>query len=102
MNSNWKQAEGNETFIYALNAKGTNEFWFNVSAGDTDEGERLSDEETLKIANLVVAAPKLLAALEESVYELEQGYKDQGAYGTLGYEEMLPRMNALIASAKGE
>lgn len=62
----WKIAEGQENFVYALNEQGTNRFCLSITAGNITHSpsERTSDEEIAANARLIVAAPKMYEILE--------------------------------------
>ena len=74
----WK-CGGDEPFVYALNAHGSNRFFAAVNAGWTSgeaiEG-RTEHAELLANARLIAAAPDLLAALEELDERLRKCMRD--------------------------
>ena len=57
----WLQAEGNETFIYALNDLGTNRFWFFLQSSGQGKAD---DDELIANANLISAAPDMYESLK--------------------------------------
>lgn len=56
-----------QTFIYALNKRGTNRFWFDIQSGLTDDKQRTSVAELSANARLIAAAPELLDALKDCI-----------------------------------
>lgn len=48
--------------VYALNKNHTNRIWLQVQPGRDDEGRRVSEDEVMRYARLIAAAPDLLKA----------------------------------------
>jgi hypothetical protein len=68
----WKLASDEGAgFVYSLNARGVNRFWFNVSPGNLDDKSRTPDEECMANARLCAAAPELLRALKRCLPLIE-------------------------------
>lgn len=88
----WLQADGDKTFIYALNEKGYNRFWFKLQSNTHKEWEA-SQEELDANANLISASTELFEACEEFVRKVECGE----ARSTKSYEQM----KKAVAKAKG-
>lgn len=65
----WLQADGDKTFIYALNDKGYNRFWFKLQSNTHIECEA-SQEELEANSDLIAAAPELLEALEDAIEQI--------------------------------
>lgn len=53
-----------ETFIYELNAGGSNRWWLNVSPGHGDNGEKLANEDIKDVISLIAATREMYAALQ--------------------------------------
>lgn len=60
----WMLACEDKTFIYSLGEGGTNRFWAHVQAAGP---EKISKEEQIAVARLMVSAPELLAALRDVI-----------------------------------
>lgn len=86
--------DGN-AFIYALNPEGHNRMWISVHGGHEHGLRRVSLEEVKAVADLVFAAPDLLAALQEARdYVLDYGSDTNMA-------PVVARIDAAIARATG-
>jgi hypothetical protein len=87
-----------QTFIYALNERGSNRFWFDIQPGWTDDKQRTSSAELSANALLIAAAPELLEALRAITDQLERigdtRYDKDGQY--------IDAARAAIAKATGE
>ncbi len=96
----WQQCGDNNSFVYALNDKGVNDFCFVVQAGNKPEKEK-------EIATLACAAPQLLEALEDLMAIAKEsrgiaGYHLNGAIADWDEFEFYDKARAAIAAAKGE
>ncbi len=62
-----------DNFVYALNERGTNQFWAHVNYGWKGQNaeERTSSEEIEANARLIIAAPDMILALEDMVVSYE-------------------------------
>jgi len=88
----WQQCGANNSFVYALNDKGVNDFCFVVQSGNNPEKERA-------VATLACAAPALLEALQNlsAAYELLCHATDENPESNAYYRASI----AAIATAKG-
>ena len=57
----WLQAEGDATFIYALNDQGSNRFWFLLQSSGKGSA---NNDELIANANLIKSAPDMYEALD--------------------------------------
>ena len=88
----WQQCGANNSFVYALNDKGVNDFCFVVQSGNNPEKERA-------VATLACAAPALLEALEGARLYVDMA--GENCYNPVA-DKVLAKIDAAIAAAKGE
>ena len=95
----WKlagESVSKQTFVYALNDRGTNQFWFDIQPGWTCDGVRTSDAELEANARLIAAAPDLLAALTALMGD------HGGSLGVSRTDERALAARAALAKATGD
>ena len=85
-----KIADG--TFVYQINAEGSNKWFFGIQPGLDDNNNRTSDEELASVAAKMAAVDDLCEALELCVDSLEY----HGRYS------LVDKALAALAKARGE
>ena len=88
----WQQCGDNNSFVYALNENGVNDFCFIVQGGNNAEKEKA-------VANLACSAPALLDALEDARLYVDMA--GENCYNPAA-DKVLAKIDAAIAAAKGE
>jgi len=90
-----------DTFVYALNNKGVNQFDFNIN-GNGDYGADL--EELKANAHLIAAAPKMYKEIGRDIEWLERLAKKYviGSYELQGIQSRIENKRKLLSEARGE
>ncbi|MBK1883677.1 hypothetical protein JIN85_14765 [Luteolibacter pohnpeiensis] len=113
----WKVADDDPRFVYALNEGGTNLFHFKIEPGKDDDGDAISPEQLAKIARIAKSAPLLFTQLSTLVgavlaicehYKFEEDFplrlvdNNSGEESDTTFHQLLRTAIRTLADVKGK